>query len=36
MICAKGSFKGDTADKKLKELVDEGGKLLEKIEEYRS
>ena len=36
MICAKGSFKGDKADKKLKELVEEGSKLLEKIEEYRS
>ena len=36
MICAKGTFKGEKADKKLKELVEEGGKLIEEIEEYRS
>ncbi len=35
MICAKGSFKGEKADKKLEELIDEGGKKLKYLEEFR-
>ena len=35
MLVAKGSFKGDVADKKLQELIEEGGKKQKEIEEFR-
>jgi len=35
MLVAKGSYKGDVADKKLQELIDEGGKKIKEIEEFR-
>jgi formate hydrogenlyase subunit 6/NADH:ubiquinone oxidoreductase subunit I len=35
MLVAKGSYKGDVADKKLQELIEEGGKKLKEIEEFR-
>ena len=35
MLTAKGNFKGEKADKKLEELIEEGGKRLKEIEEYR-
>ena len=35
IICAKGSFEGDKADKKLEELIAEGGKKLKYLEEFR-
>jgi len=35
MICAKGSFKGEKADKKLEELVEEGGRIMKQFEELR-
>jgi formate hydrogenlyase subunit 6/NADH:ubiquinone oxidoreductase subunit I len=35
MICAKGSFKGEKADKKLVELIKEGGKIMKYFEELR-
>jgi len=36
MLCAKGSFKGEKAEKKLAEVIEEGGKKLKEIEEFRS
>ena len=35
MLVAKGSYKGDVADKKLQELIEEGGKKIKEIEEFR-
>ncbi len=36
MICAKGSFKGEKAEKKLAEVIEEGAKTIKEIEEFRS
>ncbi len=36
MLTAKGSFKGEKADKKLEEKIAEGGKKLEELEKFRS
>jgi formate hydrogenlyase subunit 6/NADH:ubiquinone oxidoreductase subunit I len=35
MLVAKGSYKGTVADKKLEELIAEGGKKIKEIAEYR-
>lgn len=36
MLTSKGKYKGDTADKKLEELINEGGKKMKEIEKFRS
>lgn len=36
MLTAKGSFKGEKADKKIEEKIAEGGKKLEEIAKFRS
>ncbi len=36
MLTAKGSFKGEKADKKIEEKIAEGGKKLEELEKFRS
>ncbi|MCG3225459.1 MAG: 4Fe-4S binding protein [Candidatus Heimdallarchaeota archaeon] len=35
MICASGSYKEEKADKKLEDLIEEGGKKLKYLEEFR-